>query len=277
MHFPKDLFNMIINRKRNSRNGFTLVELLVVIGIIAILAAVSAPAYLTALSHARTAKCSGNLRTIGAAMITYAGDNNGNLPVSGGTIQYGHVDTVTGKPSWTEQLDTYLGSTGSTSPNPNYANPIFQCPDWANTADKTTGKAVPTGLNPCISYSYFNGSHAGGAGQGNYGPVNLFKIKATSGHIIAGDISFGSYSPLTPPYDADPDDYGNSAANDPAFAGANYDGTTTTTTLTILKHNGTANLVFADGHVSNAKVYDRTSMTTHYAGIVLSEKYSDYP
>jgi len=260
----------MIKPKQNSRSGFTLVELLVVMGIIAILASIATPAYLNALSHARTAKCSGNLRTIGAAMITFAGDNNGNLPISGSTILHSGatgaaVDPTTKQWSWTEQLEPYLGSTANvgTSTTGN-GSAIFQCPDWQNAAD-SNGKRLSSTANPSKSYSYFNGAHAAGAGQGSYGAVNLYKIKATSAHIIAGDIAFENFGPFSPPFDADPDDYG---ANNPAFG----DGT-----KTILIHGGTVNLVFADGHVQNAKTYDNTSMTTHYAGIQPTLGYSDYP
>ena len=62
------------------RRAFTLVELLVVIGIIAVLLALVLPALARARNSALRVSCSSNLRQIGVAFISYAHDNRGWFP-----------------------------------------------------------------------------------------------------------------------------------------------------------------------------------------------------
>src|SRR2546423_1171904 len=76
----------VVEKKR----AFTLVELLVVIGIIAVLISVLLPALGRAREQASQAACLSNLRQLGMAVVMYANDNKGWLPATsrGGTHDY---------------------------------------------------------------------------------------------------------------------------------------------------------------------------------------------
>ena len=155
--------------------GFTLVELLVVIGIIALLIGILLPALNKARRAAYRAKCGANLHAIGIGMANYQSDYNGALPAAytyvgmslgegiGGvdespqTAQKGYVhwSSFIYRPDTSERKFPGNGVVGIPSSNPGpYANPstwgMFQCPELDSGGLPPTDPA-PGNFNADIS------------------------------------------------------------------------------------------------------------------------------
>lgn len=98
----------MLRRPRKRLKGFTLIELMIVIAIVAILAAILVPNLIRARSRGQLTACTSNLRNIGTAVEMYNVDASGRYPPSLDVLTPSYLKTVPSCP--TAGVDTYSGS-----------------------------------------------------------------------------------------------------------------------------------------------------------------------
>lgn len=165
---------------KRTQKGFTLVELLVVIGIIALLISILLPALNRVRETANRVKCGSNLSQIGKAMLIYANENRDAFPRTtasatlASTVTYGTGNTT----SITNANPFGVTTEGAPAVNDVSASlflllragdmvpEVFTCPSssaerWdfgggINTALNWTNWNGVAGLKQNLSYSYQN-------------------------------------------------------------------------------------------------------------------------
>ena len=239
------------------RGAFTLVELLVVIGIIALVAAILFPVFAQAKEKGRQTVCLSNMRQLGMAFNQYATDNEEMFPVAC------PVPDWWGE-GWAYSLQLYTKTYD-----------IYVCP-----SDGKDAVFLPGWSAPVASMSYSPNAYLKDADKGRYGAIALggkwMTDAAKEPFPLLGlaNISRGAETILLGErHNSDlkaRGKYGQGVLGYPPFTGLETmdswfepsetpNGTATAPwprgsagTVTA-KHNGMANFCFVDGHVKAVK------------------------
>jgi len=229
------------------RRAFTLIELLTVIAIIGILAAIIIPTVGAVRETAKGAACASNLRQMSVAVLAYANENRGLLP-SGrnaagqftGTFR-GIVDptaaaegksvvvtygTEVGNRQLSGLIATYL-TVGRTN--------LWRCPSNKAAWDATTNGTTYICNNQSLtSPGFFFGDTSAGAGTPAASP------KSINSTLMSGTVTrVSAPSRLWMISDVDSTNYGGSVGMPAAGA----------TNAVMPPHKGARNYAFFDGHV----------------------------
>jgi prepilin-type N-terminal cleavage/methylation domain-containing protein/prepilin-type processing-associated H-X9-DG protein len=160
------------------RHGFTLVELLVVIGIIAVLIGILLPSLNAARERGNTIKCLSNLRSLGQASATYTSQNLGYLlpaDVNDPALA-GEPNGRVWSDTWVtilvaEKFVPYTSELSTTAPS--NQETVFHCPSglFENSAISAIATGIPTSRKDAQgAMGYLHQSSAAGLEPG----LNVF-------------------------------------------------------------------------------------------------------
>ncbi|MGC9319840.1 MAG: prepilin-type N-terminal cleavage/methylation domain-containing protein [Armatimonadota bacterium] len=189
--------------------GFTLVELLVVIGILAILTGLLFPVFARVSERGRAASCVANLRQVGMATGIYAQDAGDVYPPR---------FTVLGEIYWWDVVDPYVREPQ-----------VWFCPSEAERA----ADLRHYGLN-CYDRRPDDGRFEVGVSG-----VRLAEVRDHAGTIAIAEADPNDDRERTPPYPT-PWDIGGSQSGEWSWP---------LTSLAEDRHNGGFNTFYLDGHV----------------------------
>lgn len=224
--FPFSTLPSSRRTKFRSCNGVSLIEVLIAVGIVAVLAMILMPAVKSGVAAANSSKCVGNLKQLHVASIAWSVDNNGRIPPM--------IDAPATETSYSTIafLAPYLGYEDLRSIKSTADVPVWTCP--------SNPKQFGYGLN----YNYLSWdtpnppvwktfAEMGGRPGGSSKIVYICDSEFVSGNIVAkGFLDWRAY--VRPPVMPSPWN-----ERTPSF-----------------RHPGkTCNVLWLDGHVT-AEVYD---------------------
>lgn len=296
-------------RARKSRsslsNGFTLVELLVVIGIIALLISILLPALNKAREQAKEAECLSNLRQIGAAALMFANEHRQHLPLGG--VQWG--SNVDGSPQGFQdphQLDySYYIDSGSTKimpmnaalapylgqtrfrmdsaadlqmdMNDGSARRIFTCPSQIESPQQMTMVAVSSGWSaPAMYCSYgWNQEALGwaspnGDGSGIVGHTRARGQLNRIGHFSADTMFLCDALPRAATFQVGVGDFYAHEPNQTLADCYNDNDAGDQLSFDLYRHSGKMNVLFFDFHAEKFDIGPKVNAAS------LTRVYMDY-
>ncbi|MCG3137833.1 MAG: hypothetical protein HJJLKODD_01686 [Phycisphaerae bacterium] len=243
-------------RQQAGRSAFTLLELLVVTGIISLLLSVLLPSLVSARQQAHNVLCLARLRELDLAFTAYTLDHhdmcmpgvywqsdiigNGPTPYWWGTVNF--IE---------KSVDHRLGFLWPYFQLPHVSNSIFECPrqPWGSYSPAPGGWGPPTSTYGYNSY-YLASSYSGFGDFPNHSWLNITEIKQPSQVFVFSDTLLQLGSQVFNNYVLEPPNH---------FSGGEWNSNPSPNTA--FRHQEKAQAVSADGHAETYEPGDSIHTT----------------
>jgi prepilin-type N-terminal cleavage/methylation domain-containing protein/prepilin-type processing-associated H-X9-DG protein len=247
---------------RCQKNGFTLVELLSVVTVIAILSVILFPVFSRARENARRSSCLSNLKQLGLGALQYSQDYDDRLIPTAKCRDYNTIQFFADTPN-KDALPSLLGATLPYTKN----RQVFICPSAVGLKDtgvcSSDFNATPA-ANPCLEpTSDSDTSYIGNGVLVRSGGLNVAAISESSTVVYLQEYLFRSNSSYNRPR------YASCAAGKPYKNWHNYDIALKTDRYSSTHFEG-GNILFLDGH---AKWRPFVSLRSGEFGLIPDEPY----
>jgi prepilin-type processing-associated H-X9-DG protein len=217
-----------------ARPAFTLVVLLVVIGLIALLAALLFPVLLSARNAARRSTCVSNLKQLGVAFLLYAADHDDTLPLAGGSSAVVAAWIDYDSPGERGGIYPYVRQFSKTGPS------VYRCPSGRPDTSNYTAVSSTYAMN-----DYLRPWHGTWPHNVPHEPLSLAQIEAPPRTILLFEVTQHR------------EGYANRNGS-PYFHTVNRE-TGLPVGVPQIYHQGGSNFLFCDGHVRH--FHPRATMT----------------
>ena len=216
---------------RGRPGAFTIIELLVVIGVIAVLIALLMPTLRVANDSARAVRCASQLRQIGQAIYAYAANNRGLTPPWGGAFRIDNSNSPLSR-GWIAMLWRYSGVRAD--------SPLYHCPAFPYD-DRTV--------------NYFLTARWENLQDPPAHSIALARVRLASQFLLVAEAT--AQRAYIPPFGNHNDPFDNTDKDDSGERDLVFFGEAGGYNM----HRAGNNVLFADGHVGIFRRHDPQALT----------------